>query len=153
MTNRDLPYEVELIEQAMTTPIESEAASGDGDFEYIKLVCKISEEDVETSAFGLLYTLSLLSFRDARPAGGSVLQYEEDDAWKAVDLLRCLRFERGRLDFEADYVRGRRMKTNISLASDGTLTLETNGRGTSANRWISMLQGKKVLTVIRGEKA
>lgn len=152
MTSRELPYEVDLIEQAMTTQIADEATSGDGDFDHIKVVCKIEEEEVETSAFGLIYTLSLLSFRDARPAGASELKYDEQDAWWASDMLRCLRFQWGQLYFEADYERGRRMKTTIQLTKEGVLTVETTGRGTSAARWVSTIQGKKVLTLIQGAK-
>lgn len=148
----EFPYEVDLIEQAMTTPISIETTSGDGDFDHLKLVCKIAEEDVETSAFGIVYTLSLLSFRDARPAGASEMHYQDSDAWFAIDMLRLLRFQWGLLYFEADYERGRRMKTTLQITKDGTLTLETRGRGTSATRWLSTIQGKKVLTMIQGEK-
>jgi hypothetical protein len=152
MTERDLPYEYDLINQAMTTPIEIESTAGNGDLEHMKITCKISEDDVETSTFGLFYTLSLLSFRDARSAGGSELQYEERDGWLAIDMLRCLQFHSGQLLFEADYVRGRRMKTNITLNKGGVLALETSGRGTSATRWLSTIQGKNVLTLMKGSK-
>ena len=152
MSTKQLPYEADLIEQAMTTPIADEGVSGDGEFDHIKIVCKIDEDDVETSGFGLIYTLSLLSFWDARPAGSSEMHYSEEDAWWASDMLSCLRFQWGQLYFHADYVRGRRMKTTIQLTKEGELTLETSGRGTSATRWIGMIQGKKVLSVIQGEK-
>ena len=144
------PYEFDLIDQAMTTPIEIDAASGDGDFDHLKVTCKISEDDVDTSAFGLLYTISLLSFIDARPAGVSEMHYNEKIDWSATDLLRCLSYVHGELRFDADYVRGRRMKTIIYIKSDGTLILETSGRGQAATRWISRIQGKKVLSLICG---
>lgn len=149
---KELPYEVDLLEQAMTTPIEIVSSNHDEKLDHMEIVCKIDEDDVDTSAFGLIYTLSCLSFRDARPAGASELHYQDEDAWWAIDMLRCLRFRFGQLAFDADYERGRRMKTIIRITQDGKLTLDTSGRGTSASRWISMIQGKKVLTVIRGDK-
>jgi len=152
MTEWNSLYEFELIDQAMTTPISIEMTSGDGDFDHLKIICKIDPDEVDTSAFGLIYTLSLLSFRDARPAGASEMHYDENDAWRANDMLRCLRFQWGLLYFEGDYERGRRLKTTIKLDKDGTLTLETSGRGTSATRWINTIQGKTVLSVIEGGK-
>lgn len=128
MMTKTLPYEVDLLEQAMTTPIEIVTTNHDEKLDHMEIVCKIDEDDVETSAFGLIYTLSCLSFRDARPAGASEMHYQDEDAWWAIDMLKCLRF------------------------SYGELTVDTSGRGTSASRWISTIQGKKVLTVIQGDK-
>ena len=152
MTGKELPYEVELLEQAMTTPITIKTSGHDEKLDHMKIVCGIEEDDVETSALGLIYTLSCLSFRDARAAGASEMHYQDEDAWWAIDMLRCLRFQMGRLYFYADYERGRRMKTTIQVTSDGTLTVETSGRGSSASRWISTIQGKKVLTLVQGEQ-
>ncbi|MFZ9594951.1 MAG: hypothetical protein ACO3A2_02620 [Bdellovibrionia bacterium] len=67
--NQELPYEAELLERAMTTPIEIISTDHNENLDHMKIVCRINEDDVDTSAFGLIYTLSCLSFLDARPAG------------------------------------------------------------------------------------
>jgi len=59
-----------------------------------------------------------------------------------------LAFVRGELHFDADYLRGRRMKTRIAVRSNGTVMLETTGRGKSALRWLERIQGKKLLQLI-----
>ena len=46
-------------------------------------------------------------------------------------------------DKENVFVRGRSMKTNITIRPDGNITLTTWGRGESALRWLDQLQGKK----------
>jgi len=106
------------------------------------------ENDVEWSAFGLIYALGVLSFSDARPRGVSGVDFEEQDDWYVGDMLRYLRFERGELCFHADYVRGRLLKTTVTVRPDGTFRLETLNRGESATRWIARLQGKKLLSVV-----
>jgi hypothetical protein len=105
------------------------------------------EDDVEWAAFGVIYALSMLSFHDARPRGMSEKEFLEDDEWLAADMLRCLQFQRGELHLHADYVRGRMMKTFVTVRRDGTFQLETANRGQAATRWIAMLQGKKGLTI------
>lgn len=84
--------------------------------------------------------------RETREA--SVLEYEERDEFRLADFIERLRFVRGELRFDADYIRGRRMKTRIAARSNGTVTLETIGRGKAALRWLERLQGKKFLQVI-----
>lgn len=107
------------------------------------------EDDVEFAGMGLIYVLGLLSFADARPRGYSEQHFISTDEWTAADMLRHLRFERGELAFYADYVRGRCMKTDVRVRSDGTFTLTTTNRGEAATRWIARLQGKKLLEVVR----
>jgi hypothetical protein len=103
-------------------------------------------------AFGFMYVLASLSFHDARPRGTSEVDYQERDDFSVCDFLECLRFERGELRFYADYVRGRRMKTGITVRSEGTVTLETLGRGKSPLRWLARLQGKKPLAAVRRDE-
>jgi hypothetical protein len=43
---------------------------------------------------------------------------------------------------ETDYIRGRSMKTEVTIREDGSVTLATWGRGESALRWLDQLQGK-----------
>src|SRR2546427_12576804 len=73
------------------------------------------------------------------------MDFEEQDQWTAADLLRHLRYEGGRLVCETDYVRGRMMKTDVTVFPDGRFTLTTTNRGVAASRWVAQLQGKKVL--------
>lgn len=109
---------------------------------------KVEDELLETTAFALIYTLGALSFHDGRPRGFSGVHFEEEDEWTSSDMLKCLAFRNGQISFYADYVRGRCMKTTIELAPDGTLTLETVNRGQAATRWVSRLQGEKMLRVV-----
>ena len=46
---------------------------------------------------------------------------------------------------ETDYVRGRMMKTAVTVFPDGRFTLTTTNRGEAASRWVTQIQGKKVL--------
>lgn len=103
---------------------------------------------IESCVWGLIYALGVLSFVDARPRGVSDMHYVEKDEWHVGDMLRHLRFERGQLRFYADYVRGRMLKTTIDIDRDGKITLETVHRGEAATRWISKLQGKKVIRLV-----
>lgn len=120
---------------------------GNEDF-HVRIVMAVDEEQVESSAFALIFTLGALSFHDGRPRGFSGVHFEEADEWKASDMLKLLEFRNGRLCFYADYVRGRCMKTTINVAPDGTLVLETVNRGQAATRWVSKLQGEKTLRLV-----
>ena len=48
----------------------------------------------------------------------------------------------------ADYIRGRSIKTDITIRPDGRTTLATRNRGEAASRWVQRLKGKKVLEVV-----
>jgi hypothetical protein len=74
--------------------------------------------------------------------------YLEKDDFTVADLFDGLEFLRGELRFEADYVRGRCMKTDIVVRSDGLVRLQTRARGESALRWIERLKGKKTLEAV-----
>jgi hypothetical protein len=102
-------------------------------------------ELAEWAAFGFVFTLGVLSFADARPRGYSEAEYNADAQFSVADFFRCLRYRRGELHFYADYVRGRRLKTDIVVRPDGVVTLSTFGRGKSALRWLDRLRGKNVL--------
>jgi hypothetical protein len=107
------------------------------------------ENDLEWGAFGFLFVIGVLSFADARPRESSVTEYVEQDEFQVGDLLNCLRWECGALKFSADYVRGRRMKTEVLLQPDGSGTLSTMGRGKAAVLWLERLKGKKRLQVVQ----
>ena len=48
-------------------------------------------------------------------------------------------------------VRGRMMKTQIDVSSDGRIVLVTQNRGEAAARWVQQLQGKRVLSLVESE--
>lgn len=103
------------------------------------------DTDVEWGALGFMFTLAVLSFADARPRGVSDMDYLERDEFGLVDFLPAVRFERGRLAYHADYIRGRSVKTSITVTADGRVTLETAGRGEAPLHWIRRLRGEKRL--------
>ena len=112
------------------------------------------EEDpsdlVEWGAFGFIFVLAVLSFADARPRGASELDYVEGDQFGVSDLMDGLSFAQGELHFSADYIRGRCVKTDIRLASNGRVTLKTWGRGKQALFWLDRVEGKAPLRVLTG---
>ena len=106
------------------------------------------DDDVEFAGIGFIFAVGFLSFTDARPRGVSDMDFIESDEWTVADMLRHFRYERGELHFQVDYVRGRCVKTDVDVRSDGTFTLQTTNRGEAATRWISRLQGKKLLAPV-----
>lgn len=106
-------------------------------------------EVAEWGSFGFLFTLALLSFNDARPRGYSENDFLADDEFTVDDFFECLSYYNGELRLRTDYVRGRCMKTDIAVRPNGTVTLETWGRGQTALRWLDRLQGKKTLGLVQ----
>lgn len=106
------------------------------------------EDQAEWGAFGFMFVLAVLSFADSRPRGYSEKEFVDKDEFTVADFFEGLRFTRGELHFDADYVRGRCMKTEIIVRRDGMVTLETRGRGESAVRWVERLKGKKTLELV-----
>ena len=84
-------------------------------------------------SLGFLFVLGALSFADAKPRNLSVVDYSEKDDFGLADFMRGLQFLRGELHFDADYIRGRRIKTRVAIRTDGTVRLETIGRGKAAS--------------------
>lgn len=107
-----------------------------------------AQDLVEWGAFGFLFVLALLSFADARPRGFSENEYSETDELGLADFVDGLTFRRGTLHFHADYVRGRRVKTGITVTAEGSVTIETVGRGKAPLRWIDRLKGEGGLRVV-----
>lgn len=108
----------------------------------------VAEDTAEWGSFGFLFTLAVLSFADAKPRGYSEAEYAERDELTLADFVQHLRFVRGELRFDADYIRGRRVKTRIAVRANGTATLETIGRGKSALRWLERLRGRKLMQLV-----
>jgi hypothetical protein len=151
---REEPIEHDLLKNAMLAEVAvtdvtvSPTSTGD---RHVRLEgCLGSDEhgDVEWAAFGFIYVVGLLSFHDARPRGVSGMHFRTHDEWTVADMHRHLRYERGRLVFETDYVRGRMMKTDLTVFPDGRVTLTTTNRGEAASRWVARIQGRKVLAAV-----
>jgi len=102
----------------------------------------------EWGALGFLYTLAALSFNDARPRGFSERDYAPTDEFGVSDFFECLRYRQDGLHLSADYIRGRCLKTDITVRPDGTVTLQTWGRGGAALRWLDRLQGKRMMAPV-----
>ena len=139
------PLIQEYISQAATTSFKLVESNFDqvGDIPSQDIKLLIDEDDVEISAFGILYAVSLISFLQARPAGSSVIDYREEDIWSAKDLHRHISFRYSKLHFYADYVRGRLMKTAIEISKDGSVVIETINRADQATQWAEFLLGKR----------
>jgi hypothetical protein len=117
-----------------------------------EITIQIDEDEVETSAFGIMYSISLLSFLQGHPAGVSVVDYQEQDVWTVEDFHRHLAFKHGKLKFDADYVRGRLIKTVIEISKDGTILIKTRNRADLATQWLEYLLGKRsMLDFISGK--
>ncbi len=69
------------------------------------------------------------------------------------DLCRHLHFEGGALHLETDYVRGRMMKTSVTVWPSGIVEIQTINRHQMASRWISTLRGEKHLRLVSGAGA
>jgi hypothetical protein len=107
----------------------------------------VAEETAEWGSLGFLFVLGALSFADAKPRNLSVADYSEKDNFGLPDFVRGMCFKRGELHFDADYIRGRRIKTRVAVRTNGTVRLETIGRGKAALRFEQM-KGKKLLRVV-----
>jgi hypothetical protein len=156
---REEPIEHELIKTAIAAEISvtstevSPTSTGD---RFVRIEGRLGDDEephVEWAAFGFIYALGLMSFEAARPRGNSDIDFQERDTWSAADMQRRLRYESGRLSFESDYVRGRMMKTDVTILPNGRFTLTTTNRGEVATRWIARLQGKKILVPVPEEDA
>jgi hypothetical protein len=113
-----------------------------------RVTCHLDREDVPWAAVPLIYVLSAFSFGDARPRGVSGIDYFEDDEWTLADMATRLKLERGQIVFDADYVRGRMMKTRIVVGSNGCFTIETRNRHEMALRWLDRLRGKRHIRLV-----
>ena len=137
--NDEPPIELKLVQDAMLLDLEIvdtrlEPTAGNENW-HVRIRIRAEEDLIETCALGLIFTLGMLSFHDARPRGVS-------------DMLRHLEFTHGRLHFHADYVRGRCVKTTIEVSSDGQVLVETVNRGQAATRWLDRLRGKRLLEAL-----
>src|SRR6185436_18244161 len=140
--DEDRPLEYELLEDARDLQLRvigTEVVRRREEIVCVRLTLTDDPVLLAKRGWGLVYAIGALSFADA----DADLDFAESDRWRAGDMLRCLSFERGRLRFQADRVRGRCMRTTIEIDPDGKIRIETVGRGEAALRWISTLRAKK----------
>ncbi len=88
--HQDKPLIQEYISRAITTEYRllDSCLNQLSDIPSQEIKIQIEEEEVETSAFGILYSISLLSFLQGRPAGASLIDYREQDVWSVEDFHR-----------------------------------------------------------------
>lgn len=108
----------------------------------------LDESPLEWAAFGTLYTLAALAFAEARPRGYSETEYREADAFTPSDLLDHLRYVNGELHVTLDYLRGRRVKTDLVIRPDAEVSIRTVGRGKAALQWLDRLGGGAGLRIV-----
>ncbi|MEO8034873.1 MAG: hypothetical protein ABI837_10625 [Acidobacteriota bacterium] len=113
-----------------------------------RMTCHVHREDVSWAAVPLIYTIAALSFADARPRALSEADYQESDEWLIADTLGRIQLQRGRLVFDSDYIRGRMMKTRLTIDSDGRLVIEPRNRYEMSRRWLDILRGKRQIRLI-----
>lgn len=112
------------------------------------MTCHVHREDVSWAAVPLIYTIAALSFADARPRALSEADYQESDEWLIADTLGRIQLQRGMLVFDSDYIRGRMMKTRLTIESDGKLVIETRNRQEMSRRWLDILRGKRQIRLV-----
>jgi hypothetical protein len=144
------PAAVELL--ARLVDLEIEVVRSDleeeTDFSAHRLECRIPGSSLDEVALAVIFALSLMSFVEARPRGRSELDFEADDEWTLGDLLTNLAYREGELLFDADYIRGRMMKTRVRLRPDGALLISTLQRHAAATRWVDAIQGRSHLRLV-----
>jgi hypothetical protein len=159
MDENDRQAGLRLLEQAVLVDfaiVRSEVFAGPDGGEFgLRIELRLVREDEDelagddSGALGFLFAIGVLSFADARPRGASEMHYREPDEFGVGDFLNCLSYAvGGQLRFDADYVRGRRMKTRIVVSPDGAVVINTQGRGKSAEHWLARLQGGQRLRPI-----
>jgi hypothetical protein len=79
--HQDKPLLQEYISRAITTEYKlvDSCQNQIADIPSQEIKIQIDEDEFETSAFGIMYSISLLSFLQGRPAGASVIEYQEQD--------------------------------------------------------------------------
>jgi hypothetical protein len=137
--DEDVPIEYELFDDgcALDLKVVETRVECDGKAVLVRIILAGAPARLARYGWGLIYAIGKCSFADA----DAELDFAGHDRWTVGDMLRHLTFERGRLRFHAEEVRGRSMKTTLEIDPDGTLTLETVNRGDAALRWIASLRG------------
>ncbi|MEQ9319516.1 MAG: hypothetical protein RIF41_10180 [Polyangiaceae bacterium] len=115
------------------------------DDKVVEIELQLDEDLLASCALGFMFVLCLQSFHHGRPRGISGAWFEDDDEFTVEDFLDNLRYSHGNLYIFLDYVRGRCLKTTITIGKDGKCQLQTYNRGEALTRWVDLLRGKKFL--------
>ena len=139
-----------LVDFRIGEPIIQACTNGENFSLKVDVVLSANDEEepanvAEWASFGLIFALAVFSFADARPRCASEIDFVDDDEFSQTDLFECLRFVNGELQFSSDYLRGRCLKTDITVRKNDQLTLSTRNRGKTALRWLDVCRGRKCL--------
>ncbi|MEM7245880.1 MAG: hypothetical protein AAF533_11085 [Acidobacteriota bacterium] len=115
---------------------------GEADDGWTRAVLRLPEEHLEDCSVALALALLRDSFDDGRPRGYSSQDYVERDALTIVDLVEHLRFIEGSLTVSIDYLRGRMLKTDVTIGANGEVVLIARNRDMLPERWIRALLGE-----------
>lgn len=114
----------------------------------IRGVFEDGEDETEWVALPFLFAIACLSFNDARSRGYSISDFEQHDQLDVHDFLPHLRLTTRGLEWRGDYIKGRRMKTDLRVTAEGLFEIETAERGEAATRWLDRLRGKRPLQAV-----
>ena len=140
----------ELVRSSALARFRICASTGDEhpDRSWQRVTCHVHRDDVPWAGVPLIYVVSAQSFIDARPRGSSDIDFFAEDEWRFADLLLRLRLEGGTLSLDVDYIRGRMMKTSVSMEPNGKFVVETRNRHEMALRWVNAIKGKKHIRLL-----
>lgn len=133
--NAEKASTLRLLREGMGQPVQLlESKGGDGTHEVIAHL----PATTQSTMIPVMFLITTLAFLEADSE-------TEVDGWTPADFLSHLRFESGTLHLRLEVVRGRPVFTDVSLTSEGELKIQTRGRGLSATRWLSYVEGRSHL--------
>lgn len=152
MPENTIPAGYKLVEAGTLMTFEILATdikptAGDED-KIVDMTLQLEEDLVESCALGFMFALCLQSFHHGRPRGYSGNWFEDEDEFTVEDFLDHLRYWRGNLHIDLDYIRGRCLKTTVTIEKDGKCRLHTHNRGEALTRWVVLMRGKKFLSAV-----
>lgn len=117
---------------------------------FVEITGQLKEpEDIEWAGLRLLFTLACLSFAHAKPKGFSVNDYKENDVFLMSDFISGVKFNNGSLTWHGDYIKGRKIKTDLLVDSGGFFKIATYARGSGPQFWINFLNGQQRLFAVK----
>ena len=131
MTDAPIPAGYKLVQAGtlMTFDVlktDIKPTVGDED-KIVDMELQLDEDLVESCSLGFMFVLCLQSFHHGRPRGYSGDWFEDDDEFTVEDFLDNLRYWLGNLHIHLDYIRGRCLKTTITIEKDGKCTHRLQG--------------------------
>jgi len=121
----------------------------------VRLVGTFEDGETEAAwaAMPFLYAVACLSFADARPRGNSAGDFGPKDELELSDFLPHLRLSPRGLEWYGDYIKGRRVKTDLRVSPSGRFEVQTWERGEAATRWLDRLQGRRPLQAVESMRS